>query len=235
MREASDVSNWYCWFVFLNASRLIMVNEMMNLEAFAWPIACSVSVVIAMLIFRKPLGRFLDRAKKIGTTGIEAATGAQDTARSEVGPSAAADEFTRLFDNQLLVKREDWIRTELVRTVGTDQTQKEKFLLRIIAAQAIVQQFESTYRTIWGSQLNALEITNATPSGVQLGVFETLYNQAAARDKAQYANYSFKQWLAYMESQLLVIRKDDKIYINLDGREFLKYIIHQGYTMYKYW
>ena len=33
----------------------------------------------------------------------------------------------------------------------------------------------------------------------------------------------------------LVIRKDDKIYINLDGREFLKYIIHQGYTMYKYW
>ena len=116
-----------------------------------------------------------------------------------------------------------------------DQTQKEKFLLRIIAAQAIVQQFESTYRAIWGSQLNALEITNATPGGVQLGVFETLYNQAAARDKAQYANYSFKQWLAYMESQLLVIRKDDKIYINLDGREFLKYIIHQGYTMYKYW
>ena len=50
----------------------------------------------------------------------------------------------------------------------------------------------------------------------------------------QYANYSFEQWLVYMESQMLVTRKDDKVYITLDGREFLKYLIHQGYTLYKY-
>ena len=124
-----------------------------------------------MLIFRKPLERFLDRAKKIATTGIETTAGEQGTATPEVGPSAA-DEFARLFDNQLLIEREDWLRTELVRIVGVDQTQKEKILLRIIAAQAIVQQFETTYQTIWGSQLNALEITNATPDGVQLQVFE---------------------------------------------------------------
>ena len=160
------------------------------------------------------------------------AVGAQDTAKSEVGPSAA-DEFARLFDNQLLVQREGWLRTELVRIVGTDQTQKEKFLLRMIAAQTIVQQFEATYRTIYGSQLNALEITNATPGGVQLGIFATLYNQAAARDKELYANYSFEQWLEYIERQALSIRKDDKIHITLEGREFLKYIMHQGYPLYK--
>ena len=50
-----------------------------------------------------------------------------------------------------------------------------------------------------------------------------------------YANYNFKQWLAYMESQrLLSIGMDEKIRITLDGREFLKYLIHQGYTLYKY-
>ena len=203
------------------------------METFAWPITVIVIAVVAMLIFRNPLERFLDRARKIGTTGIDTTTSEQDTAKSEVGPSAA-DEFARLFDNQLLVQREQWIRTELVRIVGEDHTQKEKILLRIIAAQAIVQQFETTYRTIWGSQLNALEITNATPDGVHLQVFETLFNQAAARDKSLYANYSFEQWLLYMESQLLVTRKDDKVYITLDGREFLKYLIHQGYTLYKY-
>ena len=206
---------------------------MLNLEVFVWPGTVIVIAVIAMLLFRKSFERFLDRVKKIGKTGIYAAVGAQETAKSEVGPSAA-DELARLFDNQLLVQREDLIRTELVRIVGADQTQKEKFLLRIIAAQTLVQQFETTYRIIWGSQLNALEITNTTPDGVPLGFIETLYNQATARDdKELYANYSFEQWLAYMESQLLSIRKDDKIYITLTGREFLKYIIHQGYTLYK--
>ena len=203
------------------------------MEAFAWPITVIVIVVVAMLIFRMPLGRFLDRAKRIGTTGIDTNASDQDTAKSEVGPSAA-DEFARLFDNQLLVKREDWIRTELVRIVGADHTQEEKILLRIIAAQSIVQQFEATYRTIWGSQLNALEIANATSDGVQLQVFETLYNQAAARHKSLYANYNFDLWLAYMKNQLLIVGRDDKIYITLDGREFLKYLIHQGYTLYKY-
>ena len=204
------------------------------MEVFVWPIAGIVIAVIAMLLFRKPLERFLDRAKKIGTTGISTAIGAQDTAKSEVGPSAA-DEFARLFDNQLLVQREDCIRTDLVRIVGADQIQKEKFLLRMIAVLTIVQQFETTYRTIYGSQLNALEMTNATPGGVPLEIFEALYNQAAARDKELYANYSFEQWLKYIEGQLLSIRKDDKIHITLTGREFLKYIMHQGYTLYKLW
>ena len=186
-----------------------------------------------MLIFRKPITRFLDRVKEIGKTGIYADVGAQETAKSEVGPSAA-DELARLFDNQLLVQRENQIRTELVRMrIGEDQIQKEKFLLRVIAAQTLVQEFETTYRTIWGSQLNALEITNTTPGGVSLGFIETLYNQAAARDDKLYANYSFEQWLEYIERQSLSIRKDDKIHITLTGREFLKYIMHQGYTLYK--
>ena len=203
------------------------------MEVFAWPLAVTVIAVIAMVLFQKPFVRFVDRAMKIGPSGIEATAGDQVTAKSEAGPSVA-DEFVRLFDNQLLVERENSIRTDLIRIVGADQTQKEKILIRIIAAQAILQEFETTYRTIWGSQLTAIEITNATPDRVELRVFETLYNQAAAREKERYTNYSFEQWLTYMESRLLSIRKDDRIHITLSGREFLKYIIHQGYTLSKY-
>ena len=204
------------------------------MEVFAWPLAVTVIAVSAMLLFWKPIARFLDRAKKIGMTGIEAAgAGAQDTSKSEVGPSVA-DEFARLFDNQLLIQREDSIRTDLVRIVaGADQAQKEKILLRIIAALTLAQQFDTTYRTIWGSQLNALEIANATRGGVQLVVVKTLYNQAEAQHKEWYANYSFEQWLQYMEIQLLIIKKDDKISITTTGIEFLKYIIHQGYALSK--
>ena len=203
------------------------------MEVFAWPLAVTVIAFSAMLLFWKPIARFLDRAKKIGMTGIEAAgAGAQDTSKSEVGPSVAND-LARQHDDPLLVKREDSIRTEL--GLGADHTPKETKLLGMIAAQAIALQFENTYRTIFGSQLNTLVIINAAqPGGVQFGDIENLYNQAEAQHKEWYANYSFEQWLQYMEIQSLSIRKDDRIHITLEGTAFLKYIIHRGYTLYKF-
>ena len=202
------------------------------MEVFAWPLAVTVIAVSAMLLFRKPLVRFIDRAKKIGTTGIEAAgAGAQDTFKSEVGPSVAND-LARQHDDPFLVKREDSIRTEL--GLGADPTQKETKLLEIIAAHSIALQFEKTYQAIFGSQLDALFIINAALGGVQFEDIKDLYNQAAAQHKAFYETYNGEQWLAYMERELLSIRKDDRIHITLEGTAFLKYIIHRGYTPYKF-
>ena len=207
-----------------------MRDEALNLEVFAWPLAVTVIAVSAMLLFWKPIARFLDRAKKIGMTGIEAAgAGAQDTSKSEVGPSVANDLARQ---DPLLVKREDSIRTEL--GLGADHTQKETKLLGIIAAHSIALQFEKTYRAIFGSQLNALVIINAAPGGVQFGDIKDLYNQAAAQHKAFYETYNGEQWLAYMERESLSIRKDDKIHITPEGTAFLKYIIHRGYPLYKF-
>ena len=202
------------------------------MEVFAWPLAVTVIAFGAMLIFWKPTARFLDRVKKIGMTGIEAAgAGAQDTSKSEVGPSVAND-LARQHDDPLLVEREDSIRTEL--GLGADHTQKETKLLGIIAAHSIALQFEKTYQNIFGSQLNALVIINAAPGGVQFGDIEDLYNQAAAQHNAFYETYNGEQWLAYMERESLSIRKDDRIHITLEGTAFLKYIIHRGYTLYKF-
>ena len=75
------------------------------------------------------------------------AAGAQDTSKSEVGPSAAND-LARQYDDPLLVKRKDSISTEL--GLGADHTPKETKLLGMIAAQAIALQFDNTYRTIFG-------------------------------------------------------------------------------------
>ena len=206
-------------------------NETMNLGAFAWPGAVTIIVCFAMLLFRKSIRSFLARTYKIRTSGFEVAAGAQDTSKSEVGPSVAND-LARQHDDPLLVEREDSIRTEL--GLGADHTQKETKLLGIIAAHSIALQFEKTYQNIFGSQLNALVIINAAPGGVQFGDIEDLYNQAAAQHKAFYETYNGEQWLAYMERESLSIRKDDRIHITLEGTAFLKYIIHRGYTLYKF-
>ena len=158
------------------------------------------------------------------------ATGAQNTSKSEGEPSVA-NELDRQHDDPLLVKRVDSIRTEL--GLGEDPPQREKKLLGVIAAHSIALQFEKTYQAIFGSQVNALVIINAAAAGVQFGDIEHLYSQAAAQHKEFYANYSFEQWLEYMERESLSIRKNDKILITLEGKAFLKYIIHRSYTLYK--
>ena len=205
-------------------------NETMNLGAFAWPGAVTIIVCFALLLFRKSIRSFLARTYKIRTSGFEVAAGAQDTSKSEVGPSVAND-LARQHDDPLLVKRKDSIRTEL--GLGADHTPKETKLLGMITAHSIALQFEKTYQAIFGSQLNALVIINAAPSGVQFGDIEDLYNQAAAQHKAFYETYNSEQWLAYMERESLSIRKDDRIHITLEGTAFLKYIIHRGHTLYK--
>ena len=169
---------------------------------FAWPDAVIVISVTAMIIFWKPLSSFLYRANKIGTTGIEATTGAQDTSKSEVGPSIAND--ARQSDDPILVEREKSFCTEL--GLGADPTPKEKNLLGSLAAHSIALQFEKIYQAIYGSQLHALGIINTAPGGVQFGAIEHIYNQTAAQDKERYADYSFEQWLTYIERESLSIK-----------------------------
>ena len=204
----------------------------MNLGAVAWPGAVIIIVCFALLLFQKSLTRLIDRVRDIRAPGFHANAGAQDTSKSEVGPSIS-NEFARQHDDPILVKRKDSICTEL--GLGADRTQRENNLLGIIAAQSIALQFEKTYQSIFGSQLSALVIINsAAGGGVQFRDIEHLYSQAAAQHKEFYATYSSEQWLAYMERESLSIRKDDKIIITLEGTAFLKYIIHRGYTLYKF-
>ena len=206
-------------------------NETMNLETLAWPVAVTIIVCLALVLFRKSICSFLARTSRIKISGFEVAAGAQDTSKSEVGPSVAND-LARQHDDPLLLKHVELIRTEL--GLGADPTQKETKLLGIIAAHSIALQFEKTYQAIFGSQLKALVTINAAPGGVQFGDIEDLYNQAAAHHKAFYETYNGEQWLAYMERESLSIRKDDRIQITLEGTAFLKYIIHVGYPLYKF-
>jgi hypothetical protein len=195
----------------------------------SWPVAGLIFGLVAMFFFRQPLVRLLDRTRRITRTGLEADAPPQDTA---IKPSAA-EELQRLFDNALLVQRETQIRSELERLAFRDPSEREKFLIRILAAAAIIQQFERTYAQIWGSQLGALQFLNSLPAGADAQVIRPWYDQAAGRDPQIFQNYSFDQWLGFLQSQQLIIRKENMVAITLEGREFLKYLLHQGYPLYR--
>lgn len=80
--------------------------------------------LVAMFVFRQPLSRLIDRTRRITKKGLEADAQPQD-GKLKITPYAA-EELQRLFDNALLVKRENQVRTELERLGFRDQTEREK-------------------------------------------------------------------------------------------------------------
>lgn len=198
----------------------------------SWPLAGLILGLVAIFVFRQPLTRLIDRTRRIGKAGLEA-EGPPKELQQPVS-ATASEELRRLFDNAMLVQREEQIRAELKRLEFKDTTERESFLIRILAAASIVQSFEQIYATIWGSQLVALQFLNsAGMAGVSSALLQPWYDQAAAQYPDAYASYTFNQWLGYPLSQGLVVTTPAGVAISLEGREFLKYLLHQGYSLYK--
>lgn len=200
------------------------------MEFLAWPAVVLILGIVSIFVFRQPLARFLDRAEKIGKEGIQAATSVQASG-VEVKPSPA-DELLKAFDNALLVEREKFILAELERLHIGPGSDRERVLIRLLASLSLVQSFERTYTLIWGSQITALQFLNSA-GAVPAQFLRPWYDQAAARESEVYDGYTFDQWLGFLQASLLILRSGENVSISLEGREFLKYLLHQGYTLYK--
>src|SRR3989338_9526127 len=100
------------------------------MEFLAWPAVALILGIVAIFVFKLPLTRFLDRAQKIGKSGIEVGAGAQ-VSGVEVKPSPA-DELLKAFDNALLLEREKFIRTELERLHIDSSPDRERVLIRLL-------------------------------------------------------------------------------------------------------
>src|SRR5262245_46391864 len=126
-----------------------------------------VTALVFMLAFTRPslgvwspphTGLSLVRRANFTVSALLLATSGQNYTQLK---SPAAEELQRFFDNALLVKRESIISVELERLSFHDATEREKFLIRLLASAAIVRQFEQTYSLIWGSQIGALQFLNS--------------------------------------------------------------------------
>ena len=202
------------------------------MENLAWPGVVLLFGVFVILIFRKPLTRFLDRAQRIGREGIQAAPPDQENLTA--GKLSPTDEALKIFDNALLLLKENSIRQELTELKIGDPAERERFLIRTVAAVAIAIDFDRAYAWIWGSQIAALQALNTVgANGFAVELLRPWYEQAKAQEPARYQGYSFEQWLGFLGGQSLVKVAGTSVSISLEGREFLQYLIRQGYTLYK--
>jgi len=201
------------------------------MEFLAWPVVGLVLGIIALLMFRKPFIRFIDRAEKVSKDGIQARSAMQQ--QKEIPPSKV-EEFLKVYENQLLLEMEQTAKDGLDALHPRDADEREKFLLRNFAAVLISQAFHRTYYGIYGSQIIALQYLNDNRMVPQKTEnILPYYDDAVHRFPAFYSNYSFEGWLTYMVSSGLVQKNGNDIAITLRGKEFLKYMVEQGYSLAK--
>jgi hypothetical protein len=136
-----------------------------------------------------------------------------------------ADDFYRTYDNALLVEAETNIRSQANQYKSPDD--REKFLTRTLASTFIVVVFENDWHTIFGSQLRLLEELNSQPVTIE-EIRNNHYQHAVEKFPAVYSNYSFESWIGFLHANVLTAQHGNTVSITVRGREFLKYLIHQG-------
>jgi hypothetical protein len=201
------------------------------MEFFTWPVITLILGIFALLLFRKPFSRFIDRTEKISKDGFQARSGQDQLKESSI---SKVDDFMKAYDNPLLIEQEKLVKNNLESLQPRDEKEKEIILIRSVASFVIIYSLEKTYNNIYGSQIMALHYMSdnrAIPLTIEN--IRHFYEDAKNNFSSFYANYSFESWLHFMVVTGLVQQNGNDIGITVRGKEFLKYLLDQGYSFIK--
>lgn len=203
------------------------------LSNLAWPLAALILGLTFLIMFRKQIARFLERTEKVGIGGIQATGKIQDAKVEELGLSRVND-VLKAYQNPLITEQEIVLRTELEKLGGSSSQDRETVILKALASAQISLIFEKTYLVIFGSQLAALHhLASSAVALMECSGLLPFYNHAKKNWPEIYKQLSFEDWLGFMELAVLITRVDDEVAVTVRGKEFLKYLIDQNYSLSK--
>jgi len=196
------------------------------IAAINWPGVTLLLGGLALIIFRAQIRLLLNRTKKLSPGGLETYDTQQKGTSTDT--KAEVDKFMSSYDNPVLLEQEAAIRTDLTNRNLIGSPENEKVLVRALAATQIVLHFERAYQSIWASQIMILIYLNSQSEGANNNEVKKYYDGARERFPDMYKTYTFENYMAFLESFLLVTRTGDKWNITKGGREFLKFMIDTG-------
>lgn len=201
-------------------------------KILAWPVVAGVTGIAFFLIFKKAISSLLDRIEKLGKDGISAKP-SQPQQSSEQQPQSQFDELMKGLDSIMLREQEDIIEKALVDGKVAEPTKQTKLLVRYLAATQITLIFERIYHVIFGSQIALLQYLNTLPNGDNRENLQPFYIECRKRLEIT-GDYTFEKYVDYLESMILVRLNGDRYCITQRGREFLEYLVKQGYSTHKW-
>lgn len=167
--------------------------------------------------------------------GQQQASTAQDVASSALAPAIASptpspidvDVFFRLaYSGQLQTETEGNIRAMIQ---SRPPNERDGFVVKFIATGLINAVYDHIWLTIYRSQVLALTELNRTL--LRFEQVKAYYDDATQKFAVLYAKYSFEEWLQYLRAQILLLEHPGRTFeITVRGKDFLKYMVHCGYT-----
>jgi hypothetical protein len=205
-----------------------------------WPLAVVVIVVFLGIGWRKSISKLIlgARLKKLpGGLEFDAAPQQQIEPPKEdvqlvpatIVPAAVTADAAAIND-PVLGPRIRAIRADLDKQ-PSDPAIREGLLVHALAVSQVNHENARIARFIFGSQLDILNHLNArSATGETLQNIRAFYDKAVQDFPAFYSSYSFESYLAFLETQQLVIREDQQLKITPRGQALLHYMIATGDT-----
>lgn len=216
------------------SGNFVNVLKIIDTLANSWPFTVLLVGSFALILFKKPLIGLIERAHEVGMGGVKVSTKVQEQRQLESStPSLREDKLIKAVQSPLLSEMEEQIRKDL-DVYSKDGIEREKVLIKAVAANQIAVVFERTYSLIFGSQLAILQFLASSPNILERPeAILPFYEKAKAGYPSLYETYSFDKWLSFMKSSILVTQQNESIGITVRGKEFLKYLIDHGYSFFK--
>ena len=199
-------------------------------EHSAWPI----SIIILILILKKPIVNILDKLRKANIKGNtfefekQAVQSSSKLEATSVNIPIPTDSAGVLQDFEKLIRR------DLTTANIQDSGEKENILISHLAATQLNAAYERAASTIFGSQVDLLRSLNSTASPSDISSLKLFYDNAALKYPDYYKNYDFEAYVNYLLNMALINEIDSKYSISRFGIGFLVFITEKGLTGFRH-
>jgi hypothetical protein len=157
-------------------------------------------------------------------------TGTQRGSSALITPTSNfnLEEFFRVSFNSIMIPEAE---TNVLASIQKYKPEeREGHLVKIIAIGVSSYEHQITWLTIFRSQI--LLVTELNAKGfMSFNGVKGHYDTAANQWSDFYVNYPFEQWLSYLRNRKLILQHPNNSFeITVGGKDFLKYMVHCGYT-----
>jgi hypothetical protein len=181
---------------------------------------------LAAWYFREALVAQLPRIIKVGPVSLG------PPVQAILSEPSSGDDVIRQVESyitpEMMAEGRKLVEGKVPRNAQNEKIDELSYLRSLSAALLIAGLYERTNGVIWGSQLLLMQQANSAPQTLETA--RAIYDRAAAAFPLTYVNYTFEQWMHFLEVSLLIKREPDStIVITLRGRGFLSYLTQNGY------
>jgi hypothetical protein len=131
---------------------------------------------------------------------------------------------------KIITEQEERIKQDLKKRSLDFTGNTAKVLIRNLAASQVINWFEKTYNTLFGSQITLLKHLNVTPEGTSYEFASNFFSDVKNQYPNQLSTWTLEQYLQYPTESGLLEHRENKLFIKQTGIEFLTLLTKSGYT-----